>query len=171
LGFVDESSQDPNANTQRVYSIRKLKTKRRIAHIKANSIGCYMLNGCDIIRFPVHTKSDDFCKFLENVREFNPEKRICLILDNLPVHKSKKVQSKAMDLNIQLIYLPPYSPDLNPIEFIWKSIKRIISVTSIENTSDLISLVDSNFILLTKRLTFARNWIEQFLGDNLWMLC
>ncbi len=171
LGFVDESSQDHNANTQRVYSTKKLKIKRNIAHIKVNSIGCYMLNGCNIIQFPKHTESDEFCKFLGDIRKSNPRKRICLILDNLPVHKSKKVKLKDLDLNIQLIYLPPYSPDLNPIEFIWKSIKRIISVTPIESTSDLISLVDRNFIVLAKQLSFARKWIEQFLSDNLWMLC
>ncbi len=171
LGFIDESSQDPNANTQRVYSTRKLKMKRKIAHIKANSIGCYMLNGCNIIRFPKHTKSGEFCQFLEEIRKFNPRRRICLILDNLPVHKSNKVKLKAFELNIQLIYLPPYSPDLNPIEFIWKSIKRIISITPIENTLDLISLVQSNFIVLAKQLTFAHKWIEQFLKDKLWMLC
>ncbi|MBN1324212.1 MAG: transposase [Methanotrichaceae archaeon] len=33
-------------------------------------------------------------------------------------HKAKKVQEKAKALNIMLIYLLPYSPDLNPIEYI-----------------------------------------------------
>ncbi|MFQ6063540.1 MAG: transposase [Methanosarcinales archaeon] len=34
---------------------------------------------------------------------------------------------KAKELGIYLIFLPPYSPDLNPIEYIWKSIKRMLS--------------------------------------------
>ena len=34
-----------------------------------------------------------------------------------------------------LVYLPPYSPDLNPIEFIWKSIKRTISIAFVENVN------------------------------------
>jgi transposase len=35
--------------------------------------------------------------------------------------------SKAKELNMNLVYLPPYSPDLNPIEYIWKSVKRVLS--------------------------------------------
>jgi putative transposase len=35
-----------------------------------------------------------------------------LLLDNFATHKAKKVKEKASELNIVLIYLPPYSPDL-----------------------------------------------------------
>ena len=44
-------------------SFNKLKIKEKTAHIKANSIGCFMLNGFDTIEFPNHTKSEDFCHF------------------------------------------------------------------------------------------------------------
>ena len=52
------------------------------------------------------------------------EQRICLILDNYSVHKSAFIKKIALHLNIELIYLPPYSPHLNPIEQIWRQIKR-----------------------------------------------
>ena len=145
LGFVDESSQSLNANTQRLWYFEKARFKRKITHIRANSIDCYMLNGTDVIAFPRHTKCDDFCRFLEEVRFHNPIKRICLILDNFATHKAKKVQEKARFLNIKLIYLPPYAPDPNPIEFIWKSMKRFLSILSIENTFELIANVDYYF--------------------------
>jgi transposase len=70
------------------------------------------------IVFPDRTKSDDFCQFLVEVREHNPINKICLILDNFPTHKAQRVKEKAQELNIELILLPPYSPDLNPIEYI-----------------------------------------------------
>jgi transposase len=38
---------------------------------------------------------------------------------------------KAKELGLYLVYLPPYSPDLNPIEFIWKSIKRVLSISAV----------------------------------------
>ncbi|MCW7076570.1 MAG: transposase, partial [Candidatus Syntrophoarchaeum sp.] len=47
-------------------------------------------------------------------------------------------------LGIYLVYLPPYSPDLNPIEFVWKSIKR-------------------RFSRLVESLSFAESWIEKFI--------
>jgi putative transposase len=171
LGFVDESSQNINSNTQRVWSFKKLKMKKKTAHIRANSIGCFMLNGHDTIAFPNHTKSEDFCQFLMEVRRCNPINRICLVLDNFATHKAKKVKEKASELNIELIYLPPYSPDLNPIEYLWKSMKRIISRSDIESKQELLVIVRKSFIGLTANLSSARMWIPRFLHDKLNLLC
>ena len=60
---------------------------------------------------------------LENeniITKIQTEQRICLILDNSSVHKSAFIKKIALHLNIALIYLPPYSPHLNPIEQIWR---------------------------------------------------
>jgi transposase len=171
LGFVDESSQNINSNTQRVWSFNDLRIKKKTAHIKANSIGCFMLNGQDTIEFPDHTKSDDFCQFLTTVRNSNPINRICLVLDNFPTHKARGVREKACELNIELIYLPPYSPDLNPIEYLWKSIKRLISISKIESKQELIEIVKQSFLDLTSNLSSARMWIPRFLYDRLNRLC
>jgi putative transposase len=130
-----------------------------------------MLNGNDTILFPDRAKSDDFCQFLVNVRECNPLNRICLILDNFPTHKAKIVKDKAQRLNIELIFLPPYSPDLNPIEYIWKSIKRVVSITDIESKLQLIEIVRDSFIGLAADLSYARMWIPRFLYDKLNLLC
>ena len=149
MGFVDESSQNINSNSQRVWSFHELKIRKNTAYLKADSIGCYMINGHDSIAFPNHTKSADFCQFLSLVRDNNPQNRICLVLDNFPTHKAKKVKDKASELNIELVYLPPYSPDLNPIEYLWKSIKRIISVSMIESKEELMDIVRRSFFDLT----------------------
>ncbi len=130
-----------------------------------------MLNGQDNIEFPNRTKSDDFCEFLMTVRNNNPLNRICLVLDNFPTHKAKSVKKKACELNIELIYLPPYSPDLNPIEYLWKSIKRLISISHIESKQELIEIVRQSFLDLTSNLSSARMWIPRFLYDKLNMLC
>jgi putative transposase len=171
LGFVDESSQNINSNTQRLWSFEELKIKKKTAHLTANSIGCFMLNGSDTIMFPIHTKTEDFCQFLMEVRNNNPINRICLVLDNFATHKAKGVRKKANELNIELIYLPPYSPDLNPIEYLWKSIKRIISISEIECKQELVEIVRDCFINLAANLSPARMWIPRFLYDKLNLLC
>jgi len=171
LGFVDESSQNINSNTQRLWSFEELKISKKTAHLRANCIGCFMLNGNDSIAFPNHTKSEEFSQFLVDVRECNPLNRICLVLDNFATHKSKKVKEKASELNIELIYLPPYSPDLNPIEYLWKNIKRIISISSIESKNELLKIVRESFFDMTASLSSARMWIPRFLYDKLNMLC
>lgn len=171
MGFVDESSQNINSNTQRLWSFEELKISKKTAHLRANCIGCFMLNGNDSIAFPNHTKSEEFSQFLVDVRECNPLNRICLVLDNFATHKSKKVKEKASELNIELIYLPPYSPDLNPIEYLWKNIKRIISISSIESKNELLKIVRESFFDMTASLSSARMWIPRFLYDKLNMLC
>ena len=51
----------------------------------------------------------------------NPRaQKIHLILDNAGYHKSKKIVSFVADTKVQPHYLPPYSPNLNPIECLWK---------------------------------------------------
>jgi transposase len=130
-----------------------------------------MLNGYDTIMFPNHTKTEDFCGFLMEVRSCNPTNRICLVLDNFATHKAKRVKEKAEELNIELIYLPPYSPDLNPKEYLWKSIKRIISISKIECKQQLVDLVRECFMNLTATLSPARIWIHRFLQDKLSLLC
>jgi hypothetical protein len=63
LGFVDETSQNINSNSQRVWSFNELKMKKKTAHITANSIGCFMLNGHDIIAFPDRSKYGRLLRF------------------------------------------------------------------------------------------------------------
>jgi isftu1 transposase len=47
-----------------------------------------------------------------------------VVMDNASFHKSKTLKDLFESHNIQLIFLPPYSPDLNPIEKIWGNVKK-----------------------------------------------
>ena len=49
-----------------------------------------------------------------------------VVMDNLSVHKSPAVKKLFQDAGMELRYLPPYSPDLNPIEMVWSKVKSII---------------------------------------------
>ena len=63
------------------------------------------------------------CEFLYTIREKNPDKEIILIQDNFKSHIADDTKKVADGLSIRLVFLPSYSPNLNPIEFTWKSIK------------------------------------------------
>ena len=57
------------------------------------------------------------------------KKKILLVLDNAKYHHAKILQpwlSEISDL-LELFFLPPYSPDLNPIEMLWKKTRRNIT--------------------------------------------
>jgi len=47
---------------------------------------------------------------------------LCIVY-NARIHHAKAVKIRAEELNIYFIYLPPYSPDLNPIEFGWEDLR------------------------------------------------
>ena len=53
-------------------------------------------------------------------KKYPLKKEIHLILDGVGYHRSQALKDKAVELNIKLHYLPPYSPNLNPIERLWK---------------------------------------------------
>lgn len=68
-----------------------------------------------------------FIEFLENLIE-DEDRKIFLIIDNLKVHKSKLVSQWADEHKdrIELFFLPPYSPELNPDEYVNRALKTDI---------------------------------------------
>lgn len=81
-------------------------------------------------------------------------KRIYLVLDNAPWHKKavRLVQTEALpeyaDIRnkMSLIFLPPYSPDLNPIEQVWRITRRDTTHnTYFENIKDTENTLDKYF--------------------------
>jgi transposase len=69
-----------------------------------------------------------------------------IIMDNAAFHKSNKTRELIESVGCRLIFLPPYSPDLNPIKKFWANMKRwiknkIFSVTQLHQTiTDFFSL-------------------------------
>jgi Transposase and inactivated derivatives len=65
-----------------------------------------------------------FMDFLKAILEHYPEGKIVLVLDNARIHHAKLLQPfLAANPRLQLVFLPPYSPNLNPIEGLWKWLK------------------------------------------------
>lgn len=70
--------------------------------------------------------SDTFIQYLKLLlSEYHTDRKIVLVLDNASPHKSAKTKAyiKSEESRIELLYLPPYSPDLNPAELVWKDIR------------------------------------------------
>jgi transposase len=63
------------------------------------------------------------CELLRKIAK-TTEKPITLVLDNARYQRCKLVMTLADELNIELLFLPPYSPNLNLIERLWKLVKK-----------------------------------------------
>lgn len=68
-----------------------------------------------------------------------------VILDNASFHKSKKSVEMIEDAGCKILFLPPYSPDLNPIEKFWANFKRKVS-ENLEKLSTLGETLDQTFL-------------------------
>lgn len=62
------------------------------------------------------------------VRELTPGDVV--IMDNLPAHKVSGVRQAIEGVGARLLYLPPYSPDFNPIEMAFSKLKAILRKTA-----------------------------------------
>ena len=93
---------------------------------RVNINGAIELNTLNVVsRSCKKVNGSSMCDLLRAIRLRHPKaRRICLILDNAPYNKSNRVRDLALELRIKILYLPPYSPNLNPIERLWKFMKK-----------------------------------------------
>jgi transposase len=70
--------------------------------------------------------AETIMEFLILLKEKYSQKSICLVLDNAKYQHCNAVMEKACELGITLLFLPPYSPNLNIIERLWKFTKKQI---------------------------------------------
>jgi len=130
---------------------------------QVKSLGFYTLNGQSVYSAKESHKKEDIACFLYEIRDKNPERTIVLIWDNAKAHLSLLVRRTAQLLDIILVFLPPYSPDLNPIEFIWKSIKKEISSRFLMCKEEVQETVEHLFYKFSSSLSFAKAWTQKFL--------
>lgn len=96
------------------------------------------------VSYVTHAKknSDTFIQFLEHLLEDYPRQHLILVMDNASYHRSKTVQA-ALSLyqdRILVIWLPKYSPFLNPIERFWLHFKRLAVANRLHRSLDTLCL-------------------------------
>jgi transposase len=64
-----------------------------------------------------------------------------IILDNLSAHKNKEIRELIESAGADLWYLPPYSPDLNPIEKMWSKVKSILRKLKARTEAELVTAI------------------------------
>ena len=67
-------------------------------------------------------------------------------MDNVSFHKVDGVAQLLSDVGVELIYLPPYSPDLNPIEQMWSKIKTYLRQAAARTTGQLQYALKTSFL-------------------------
>jgi transposase len=97
-----------------------------------------------VVNGRVGTRTEHFLTYISNVMDVldrNNMKGHYLVMDNAPIHTPVKVRELIESRGYRCLYLPPYSPFLNPIEEFWSKVKagvRRNSLTADDRLSDRI---------------------------------
>lgn len=115
----------------RCYATRSGRSSKRLSFIsaiastaKSEFITPMIFEGCC-------TRSvfeEWLCCFGQHIQEQKQAKDTIVILDNAAFHKGGEIENIARLYNLHLVYLPPYSPELNPIEKCWAVLKTKVRI-------------------------------------------
>lgn len=130
--------------------------KKLNAACKKHNINYYKTNRIQKQRLLTNLNNDNLINLMKN------ERRLNIILDNARIHTSKVVEMACDILNINLVFLPPYCPFLNPIENVWKDVKREIYNSYYTNLDELIEVFEDAFMSRVYSRTYYENWLEKF---------
>ena len=120
----------PTHNTQISYGwIRKGVRKEICSNTGRQRIN--LSGALDVVEQKLHFQEDitlnaeSTISFMQRIEKAYPsKKRVHLFLDNARYYKNRKVLKYLQNSKIKVHYLPPYSPNLNPIERLWKWMKE-----------------------------------------------
>jgi transposase len=79
-----------------------------------------------------------------------------VVMDNLTPHKNESTIALIEAAGAKAVFLPPYSPDLNPIEMMWSKVKAFLRAAEARTHEDLLTALAS--ALNSVSASDARNW-------------
>jgi len=134
---MEESRFALHSIPRRCLTVRGVKP---IIHYQHRFQNCYFfgayspVNGDSLTLELPFCNSDMFQPFLDEFSQQKPQEFKILLLDNGAFHHTKELH---VPRNIHLLFLPPYCPQLNPAEQIWRYIKDKIANTIFNSLQDL----------------------------------
>lgn len=103
---------------------------------KVSFYGLYLYNEGQVRIWPYErANGENTIDVLRRLRDEFPDREIKLVWDGAPYHRSLLVQNAAMDLKIDLIPLPGYSPDFMPVESLWHWLREDVTYFFCHTTS------------------------------------
>ena len=110
------------------------------------------INGKSFLLELPFCNNDTFQIYLNEFSETDPDEFKIIVLDNGAFHKSKALKIPG---NIALVFLPPYSPELNPAEKMWEMIKADFTGKLFKNLELLSDFIKDQVSKLTKEIIIS----------------
>jgi DDE superfamily endonuclease len=126
LVFIDEAGAKTNMTRTHGRASPGVRVVDKVPHghwKTTTMISAVRTNGsCAAAVVSGATDSEVFLAYVEHVLVPEPSTGDVVILDNLSPHKAAGVRERIESAGATLLYLPPYSPDFNPIENMWSKV-------------------------------------------------
>ena len=154
LKIIDESGV--NTSMTRLYG-RAPKGERVLGSVphdhgpNVTIIGSISLEGVEAaMSFEGAVNGDIFRVFVEQVLAPTLREGDVVVMDNLPSHKVKGIEEAIQSRGAILMYLPPYSPDLSPIEECWSKVKAWLRKMEARTADALHEAIEHAFEQVTR---------------------
>jgi transposase len=140
----------------RTFSVRK----------RYNVLGAinFMTKKVHTVTNTTYITATEICQMLRKVSTEYAGKKIHIVLDNARYQKCKMVTSLATELAIDLVFLPPYSPNLNLIERLWKFTKGKLRVKYYGDFKSFRTAIDS---IINGTSTVFKDQIATLIGEKI----
>lgn len=124
--FVDAAHFVMGAFLGMLWCFERLFLKSSSGRKRYNVLGAYSVSGTDLVTITndAYINSDTIVALLIKIKQQYPSIPVTLVMDNARYQRCIKVINEAKALEIDLLFLPPYSPNLNLIERLWKFTKK-----------------------------------------------
>lgn len=109
------------------------------------------------------TDADIFLAYLDHCLCPQLRSGDVVVMDNLSAHKVNGVRQKIEAAGAELLYLPPYSPDLNPLEKAWSKLKTLLRSTKARSRETLDQAITAHLPAITPEN--AQAWFRLRLGS------
>jgi len=143
--FLDESGAKTNMTRLRGRALEGQRLHDSAPHghwYTTTIIGAVRLDGSTAcMAVDGATDKDIFREYVRHV--LVPTLRVgdIVVLDNLSAHKDRKTQDLIEQAGAKLCFLPPYSPDLNPIEKMWSKVKTFLRAQKARTEEELFQAI------------------------------
>lgn len=130
LVFIDETWAKTNMAPIRGWAARGQRLRARVPHGHWKTLTFLAALRCDRIDAPCvfdgPINGESFAAYVRQVLVPTLAPGDVVILDNLGSHRGKAVRAAIRAVGARLLFLPPYSPDLNPIEQVFAKLKHLM---------------------------------------------
>ena len=164
--FLDETGTDRRDALRRYgYSLRGKRARQQTLLMRGKHISVLSIMSTEgLLDSKVfHQNIDGDCVYdftisclLPHLQPYNGRNPHCVvILDNASIHHVSEISTAIQDMGALILFLPPYSPDMNPIEELFAKVKAMMKMQTEYEDIDVIAL--SAFAQVTQQ--DCRNWI------------